>query len=305
MDTVNQDNSTNEELTRYLLGEMPEEEQTDFEMRYFSDGQLFGELCARRNNLIDSYVSGRLSPPMRERFEAGIDKSWAINERIRFAETLQGAIDTRSVGLTSAPQTRYRQTRAALSSFVSSYGRLIIVATVLLVLLGVGWLILRSRRQESVDGNQAGLGNPSSASAEKSAIDPNQPRPTGSAAPAQTRDNSGSLLTVPLTSDLTGTASDARADVLVLPSIVLVKLVLIVDDPRDADYTAVVTTAKDAEVFKTGSLKPHPNDAGRGVDLFVPANRLPDGDYVIHLSGVTANNETIAAGNYYLRVRKS
>ena len=118
-------------------------------------------------------------------------------------------------------------------------------------------------------------------------------------------DNSGSILTVPLTSDLTSTASDARADVLVLPSIVLVKLVLIVDDPRDADYTAVVTTAKDAEVFKTGSLKPHPNDAGRGVDLYVPANRLPDGDYVIHLSGVLANNETIAVGNYYLRVRKS
>jgi hypothetical protein len=113
-------------------------------------------------------------------------------------------------------------------------------------------------------------------------------------------------LTVPLTSDLTATASDARADVLVLPSIVLVKLILIVDDDtRDADYTAVVTTAKDAEIFKTGSLKPHSNDAGRGVELYVPANRLPDGDYIVHLSGVTANNETIAAGNYYLRVRKS
>lgn|GEM_PF-5207465 len=303
METVNQDNSTNEELTRYLLGEMPEEEQTDFEMRYFSDGQLFGELCARRNNLIDSYVSGRLSPPMRERFEAGIDKSWAINERIRFAETLQGAIDTRSVGLRSAPRTRYGQTRAALSSLMASYGRLIIVAAILLVLLGVGWLILRSRHQESIDVNQAGSGNPSSVSADKSATD--RPNLTTSPASAQTHDNSGSILTVPLTSDLTSTASDARADVLVLPSIVLVKLVLIVDDPRDADYTAVVTTAKDAEIFKTGSLKPHPNDAGRGVDLYVPANRLPDGDYVIHLSGVTANNETIAVGNYYLRVRKS
>jgi len=303
VETVNQDNSTNEELTRYLLGEMPEEEQTDFEMRYFSDGQLFGELCARRNNLIDSYVSGRLAPPMRERFEAGIDKSWAINERIRFAETLQGTIDTRSVGLTSASQTRYGQTRAALSSFVASYGRLIIVAAILLALLGVGWLILRSRYQESVDVDQAGSGNPSSASADNPATD--RPNLTTSPATAQTRDNSGSILTVPLTSDLTATASDARADVLVLPSIVLVKLILIVDDPRDADYTAVVTTAKDAEIFKTGSLKPHSNDAGRGVELYVPANRLPDGDYIVHLSGVTANNETIAAGNYYLRVRKS
>jgi hypothetical protein len=112
-------------------------------------------------------------------------------------------------------------------------------------------------------------------------------------------------LTVPLTSDLKGTASDARADVLVLPSIVLVKLVLIVDEPRDADYTAVVTTSKDAEIFKTDSLKALPNDAGRSVDFFVPANRLPDGDYVVHLNGVTANNERVAAGNYYLRVRKS
>src|SRR6478735_3920663 len=166
---------------------MPEEEQTDFEMRYFSDGQLFGELCARRNNLIDSYVSGRLSTPMRERFEAGIDKSWAINERIRFAETLQGTIDTRSVGLTSASQTRFGQTRAALSSFVARYGRLIIVTAIVLVLLGVGWLILRSRRQESVDVYQAGSGNPSSASADKPATD--RPNLATSPAAAQTRDN--------------------------------------------------------------------------------------------------------------------
>jgi hypothetical protein len=303
---VSQEDSTHEELTRYLLGEMPEDEQTDFEMRYFSDGQLFGELCARRNQLIDSYVSGQLSPSMRERFEAGIDKSWAINERIRFAETLQGAIDTRSVGLPPAPRQRHVRMPAELSRFVSSYGRLIVVATILVTLLGVGWLIVRSRR-EPFDGNEAGLANRSTSSADKGANAPNQPRPNLNGSPAPltlTNESHDSILTVPLTSDLSANAADVTADVLIPPNAIIVKLILIIENPQAADYSAVVTTSKDGEVFKSDNLKPDENDIGKSVNLFVPANRLPAGDYVIRLTGMTANNETMNGGNYHLRVQQ-
>ena len=301
-------NSTNEELTRYLLGEMSEEEQTEFEMRYFGDAQLFGELCAWRNNLIDRYVSNQLSPSMRHRFEAGIDKSWAINERIRFAETLQGEIDVRSAGVGSQRRPRFAGTRVSLRAWTSRFGQLAFVAAILLIVLGVGWLMIRSRRQGPVDGSDAGVGSSSSTLSDKSENDPNQARPDLTKSPSSsqtlTSDNSNSILTVPLTSDLAGTASDVRADVLVPPNIVMVKLVLIVDPPQDADYSAVVATSKDAEVFKAGSLRAQANETGNAVELFVPANRLPDGDYIIHLSGVTTNNQTISAGNYHLRVRQ-
>ena len=96
--SVSEENQSNEELTRYLLGEMTEEEQTRMEAHYFADPQKFVELCAWRDSLIDHYVSNELSPSLRERFEAAIENAWAMNERIRFVETLQTAIDARREG---------------------------------------------------------------------------------------------------------------------------------------------------------------------------------------------------------------
>jgi anti-sigma factor RsiW len=95
---VGEEIQTNEELTRYLLGEMTEEEQTRMEAHCFADPQKFAELCAWRDSLIDHYVSNDLSPGLRERFEAAIENAWAMNERIRFVETLQTAIDARREG---------------------------------------------------------------------------------------------------------------------------------------------------------------------------------------------------------------
>lgn len=131
-------NSTNEELTRYLLGEMSEAEQMQLEMRYFADPQMFAELCSWRNNLIDGYVAGQLSPSLRERFEAGIEKSWAMNERVRFAETLQEAIGSRGAPSTSPGEHSTRRT------FVVRYRKIIVEAAVLLIILAAIWLIIRS-----------------------------------------------------------------------------------------------------------------------------------------------------------------
>ncbi len=115
---------------------MSEAEQTDLELRYFADAQLFAELCAWRNYLIDSYVSNRLSPSMRDRFESGIEKSWAMNERIRFAETLQETIEGRGQASTSNSQ------RRSLRKFLVNHRGVVVVAAFLIVLLAV-WLVLR------------------------------------------------------------------------------------------------------------------------------------------------------------------
>jgi anti-sigma factor RsiW len=137
MESVNPDNSTNEELTRYLLGEMSEAEQMQVEIRYFADPEMFSELCSWRNNLIDAYVAGQLSPSLRERFEAGIENSWAVNERVRFAETLQEAIEARTG--TTPP---YQPPRS-LRTFDFRYRKLLLIAAFLLIILGTFWLILR------------------------------------------------------------------------------------------------------------------------------------------------------------------
>jgi anti-sigma factor RsiW len=137
MKDVIPDNSTNEELTRYLLGELSEAEQTELEVRYFADPRLFAELCAWRSNLFDEYVGGELSPPMRIRFEAAIENSWITNERIRFAETMQQAVETRRATATS------HSARRSLGSFTTNYRKPIVAAALLLMILTATWLILR------------------------------------------------------------------------------------------------------------------------------------------------------------------
>jgi anti-sigma factor RsiW len=136
---VSEEQGTNEELTRYLFGEMAEEEQTQLEAHYFSDPQKFGELCAWRDGLIDHYMSDELSPSLRQRFEAAIENAWAMNERIRFAETLQEAIDARRAGVPPLPKVGRWQ---SFRKFCARY-RLDILAFAIVTLLAVlAWLLI-------------------------------------------------------------------------------------------------------------------------------------------------------------------
>jgi len=137
---VSEENGTNEELTRYLLGEMADEEQTQLESHYFADAQKFAELCAWRDSLIDHFVSDELSPTLRQRFEAAIENAWAMNERIRFVETLQEAIDARH-GITRPSRVGVWQSfRAFLAR-----NRFNILAAAIVTLLAILALLIVSR----------------------------------------------------------------------------------------------------------------------------------------------------------------
>ena len=110
------------------------------------------------------------------------------------------------------------------------------------------------------------------------------------------------VLAVTLTPEVVRSPSDATRGIIIPQKTVIVHLLLIVDRPQDLDYRGVLTTFEGATVFETGQLKAHANETGRAVELFVPANRLSDGDYVVRLSGVTADNK-LSSANYYFHVR--
>src|SRR5260370_24083516 len=56
-------------MTRYLFGEVSEEERAEFEDKYLKNSDVFQELIGLENEIIDRYVLGELSQPDRERFE--------------------------------------------------------------------------------------------------------------------------------------------------------------------------------------------------------------------------------------------
>src|SRR5690348_10746896 len=56
-------------MSRYLLGELPEEEQIRMEERFFSDDELYQQLLALEDELKYEYAQGGLSAEQRRAFE--------------------------------------------------------------------------------------------------------------------------------------------------------------------------------------------------------------------------------------------
>ena len=58
-----------EQLVRYLRGELSAEEEEALERRYFADDELFEEMVASDIDLMDAYSQGELTPEEKQRYE--------------------------------------------------------------------------------------------------------------------------------------------------------------------------------------------------------------------------------------------
>lgn len=69
-------------IAHYLLGELSEDEQSDFEVRYFADDQLFADLLRVEAEMIDCYARDRLDASERRRFETHFLQSAERQQRV-------------------------------------------------------------------------------------------------------------------------------------------------------------------------------------------------------------------------------
>jgi cell division protein FtsL len=75
-------------IGRYLLGQVSQEERDNFEDQYLADDDLFEELVAAENDMIDSYVRGGLSKTEQGQFESHFLNTPERRERVGFARSL-------------------------------------------------------------------------------------------------------------------------------------------------------------------------------------------------------------------------
>jgi hypothetical protein len=80
-------------IQRYLLGELAEVDQTAIERELLADREKFEQVCAVENDLIDSYLRGKMSRGDRERFEIHYLASAYNRERVATAKILIAGID--------------------------------------------------------------------------------------------------------------------------------------------------------------------------------------------------------------------
>src|SRR5690242_9454183 len=142
-------------ITQYLLGELPDEQQVEIEDRAFGDEEFMASLTSVENDLIDEYVRGELSDADRRRFESRFLASESRRKRVEFAKALARLLPetrvtergTRTVGVT---RSSWRDALAAFINGLNPAGRIALTTATLLLLVGGAWLITQTltlRRQ--------------------------------------------------------------------------------------------------------------------------------------------------------------
>ncbi|HKQ73919.1 MAG TPA: hypothetical protein VJ810_09350 [Blastocatellia bacterium] len=142
-------------IHRYLLGELPEAEQTAFEQELLADREKFDQVWAAEGKLVDGYVRGEAPRADRERFERGYLASPLHCERVAIAELFLQDIDGQNLGEKTTEATAEVR-RAALT--VSWWSKLFVslrrpklafgaaMAMLLLLACGAGWLYVEKTR---------------------------------------------------------------------------------------------------------------------------------------------------------------
>lgn len=305
-----------ENLTGYLLGEMPEQERARLEDAFLGDEKLFQRLSEAEHDLLDDYVGGRLAAPARELFERHYLQLPGSRERLHTARLIARE---RSAAVTQAPpRAVVEPERPGLLESLRAFWRgafpsvtpyALGLAALAVVVGGVWWAVTRNGR--GGDGRAPELakaipdatplptsqGTPTvtvptpdanmnaSTPAPTTTLTPRGPgpRPVQTPAPAQPRSEARTVTVLALVAGLT--RGDGGANRLVVPKgggAVRLEFGLAADKYRDV--RATLRTVEGREVW-AGRVTPR---AGGRAALSLPARIFADEDYLLILSGTDA-----------------
>jgi hypothetical protein len=77
-----------DQMTRYLLGELSPEETLHVETEYFRDDNYFESIQALEDQLVRDFVRGEMAPDLYRRFQARYRSSPELAEKIEFAQAV-------------------------------------------------------------------------------------------------------------------------------------------------------------------------------------------------------------------------
>jgi hypothetical protein len=97
-----------ENITRYLLGRLPDEERDELTSQYFEDDDLFAEIMAVKDELVTEYRRGTLSPEDKAALEDFLRKYPPAVHELSLAKALddyalQYVNDEQEAGIASSP----------------------------------------------------------------------------------------------------------------------------------------------------------------------------------------------------------
>jgi hypothetical protein len=306
-------------MTRYLLGELSESEQSAFEARYFADPQVFNDVLKTESELVDSYVRGQLSGDLRERFERSYMDHPALIERVKFAAALTTRIDQGEESVTRGGEPKLQvswwQNLLALWRGQSPRLRLSVALTTLLVLLGGIWIYTERRKleretqaayeaQQQREREQAQRAAEETRRAEESrnqvAVVPT-PQPT----PSPVEGSASRFVSLALIAGgVRGGDSNQVSTLIIQSGTTQARLLLNLKENNYPSYRASLRTIAGVEIFSQSGIKPGRAKSGASFVFTVPAHKLAAGDYVLTLRGNNPDGEVDDLSKSLFRVEK-
>ncbi|MGH9843480.1 MAG: hypothetical protein ACREEM_32480 [Blastocatellia bacterium] len=332
---MKQTTDNEERMVNYLLGELPEEEQLRLEERFFTDDETYQQLLALEDELLYDYAAGGLSSEQRVKFE----RRFLNSPQARRKAELAGAVLDKAAeakAWSAPPRTVVAekkkslwQSLAAFFSFQQSATQFsMAAAAAVLLLAGASWLYfqtvrLRSqveqlevaradreqqRRQQAAEerARQEQLTEQLESERRKRA-QLEQELAQRQAQATRDRDNQQSLSTflsfiIPpgLVRDV-----DGPKRLLIPPGVNSLRLQLDLKKPDDyRGYRATLRreTPDGPELWSQDLPRARSIASGRAIVVSLPAKLLPEGVYVLVLSGRTGGGDAEEIDDYYFNV---
>ena len=311
-------------IARYLLGDLPEEQQVAIEDRAFADKDYLALVTAVENDLIDEYVRQELSPTERQQFERQFLASAERRKRVEFAKALARGPERTVVSETA--KWSWRDSLYALISGLNPAAKIAFAAVMLLLIVGGAWLLtatlrLRSQLTQLQAQNQARQNElqqqveaerrrneelnarltQEQQQREQSEESLQKLSETGDATNPPPRSVIAALTLLP---GLSRGGGDKAS--LVMPEDARLVRLQIGIDPNEPYKTFAVElrTAAGRQVWTRENLTARTRGKARAVSLTLPSSVLKSGDYELRLSGRREGGESEDVGFYYFDVKK-
>lgn len=311
-------------IVRYLLGDLRGQDENRLEESYFENDDFYLQLKKVERDLIDSYLGGTLTSRERQQFEGHYLDSPSRRQRVEFAKALARSFSESRPGAAAAT---IRESVAWWSSFADLLGprprAMVLASALMVVVVSVSLLTIETfrfrnrldqseRERATLQQRQRDLQQriaEQQAHSEQLTQEIEQQRSQLDlldqelARQQQSVPKSQPLIaSLVLTPGLVREGGEAKKLVLAGASLVRLQLTLEKDDYRS--YRASIRTVEGGEIWNQRVLKAQSTKSGKAVVLRLSAALLTEGDYLLTLSGVTAEGDVEDIGNYYVRVVK-
>ena len=314
-------------IRRYLLGELPEAERAALEEKYFTDQVVFEQVVQTENELVDSYVRGRLAPRERAQFERHYLAHPDRRERMRFAKSFLTKLDQTETAKAVAGESStiakswLRRLFASISSPGFSLGFSMALAAVLLI-LGGSWLLFenhRLRRRLAETGETQASYARRERELERQIADERKRADqladevermraqSQTASPGANRSGNvfPELVAMDLTSNgIRGGNAEKPPTLIIRRETKRVRLRFNVEAHDYSRYRMGLRPVGGKEVWSRQGLAPKPSPEGASFVVIVPAEKFAAGDYILTLGGENDTGAVVDVSKSFFRVIK-